>query len=54
MKKRGQIYILIALIIGVLVFLVVSRTNIFIQEEPTSDIEAISENYVIESNKTSH
>jgi len=51
MEKRGQIYILVALIIGIVVFLVVSKTNIFIQEEPTSDIEAISENYVIESNK---
>ena len=51
MKKRGQIYILVALIIGIVVFLVVSRTNIFIQEELTTDIQAIGENYVIESNK---
>lgn len=51
MEKRGQVYILIALVIGVIVFLVVSRTNIFIQEEPITDIEALSENYVFESNK---
>ena len=51
MKKRGQIYILVALIIGIVVFLVVSRTNIFIQEELATDIEAIGENYFIESNK---
>jgi len=51
MEKRGQFYILVALVIGVLVFLVVSQTNIFLQEEPSTDIGALSENYILESNK---
>lgn len=51
MKKRGQFYILIALVIGVVIFLIVSQTNIFIQEDPSTDIGALSENYIIESNK---
>ena len=51
MKKRGQFYILVALVIGVIIFLIVSQTNIFLQEDPSTDIRALSENYIIESNK---
>ena len=51
MEKRGQFYILVALVIGVIIFLIVSQTNIFLQEDQSTDIKALSENYITESNK---
>ncbi|QQG38927.1 MAG: hypothetical protein HYS32_00470 [Candidatus Woesearchaeota archaeon] len=51
MEKRGQFYIIVALIVGVLVFFIVSQSNLFIQEKPSTEFSELSENYVVESNK---
>lgn len=51
MNKKGQIYILAALIIIAVFFGLVSRVNIFTEQEVTQEFSDISDNYAIESNK---
>ena len=51
MDKRGQIYILAALIISVVVFILVLRPNVVIQEKLEDDFEKLSSNYEYESSR---
>ena len=51
MQKRGQIYLLAALIIGFLLFTLVLETNIVRQTVIEDDFELLSKNYEIESAK---
>ncbi|MEA3378540.1 MAG: hypothetical protein U9Q69_02760 [Nanoarchaeota archaeon] len=51
MKKRGQIYLLVALVIGVVIFGLVTVTNKVQQESLKSDFEKLSKNYARESSR---
>lgn len=51
MNKRGQVYILAALIISVVVFILVLRPNVIIQEKFEDDFEKLSGNYEYESTR---
>lgn len=51
MDKRGQVYILAALIISVVVFILVLKPNVVIQEKFEDDFEKLSGNYEYESTR---
>lgn len=51
MDKRGQIYLLIALVMSVVIFGLVTVTNQANQESMNSDFEKLSQNYASESAK---
>ena len=51
MNKRGQIYLLTALIMSVIIYGMVTVSNKVSQEELKSDFEKLSQNYVTESAK---
>ena len=51
MDKRGQVYILAALIISVVVFILVLRPNVVVQEKFEDDFEKLSGNYEYESTR---
>jgi len=51
MYKKGQIYVLVALIMSVIIFGMVSVSNKVEQESVESDFEELSSNYAIESTK---
>jgi len=49
MNKRGQIYILAAVIISLVIFILALRPNFFVQEKLEDDFEKLSQNYEDES-----
>ena len=49
--KKGQLYILIALILGVIIYLLISQTNVSIEEQEVSGLQQTSENYITEANR---
>ena len=51
MDKRGQIYILIAIILAGVIFLLVSQSNVIREKLFVDRFEQISQNYVTEGNK---
>jgi hypothetical protein len=51
MNKKGQIYILAALILSIVVFSLSQTINKFQQEELEEDFEKLSDNYELESSK---
>lgn len=51
MNKRGQVYIIAALILSVVIFLLISQTNFVQRILIEDDFEQISQNYDIESEK---
>ena len=51
MNKRGQVYILAALIISVVIFILALRPNVIIQEKIEDDFEKLSGNYEYESTR---
>ena len=42
---------MIALIVGVIIYLLISQTNVSVQQQETEDLEQVSENYVSEANR---
>ena len=51
MNKRGQIYLLAALILGLIIFLVVAETNLVKETVIEDDFESLAKNYEVESAK---
>lgn len=51
MGKRGQVYLLAAIILGFVLFVLYSKTNIVMKTVIDDDFEALSKNYEIESAK---
>jgi len=51
MQKRGQMYIVSAIIIGVVIFGLASRSNILEKKDIEDEFDDISENYVFESSE---
>lgn len=51
MDKKGQIYILVALILCVAIFMLVSQYNVVEQEKMRDDFDELSDNFAIESTK---
>lgn len=51
MNKRGQIYILVALIMSVIIFGMVTVSNRVVQESLESSFETLSKNYAVEGAK---
>ncbi len=51
MRKKGQIYLLAALILGLIIFLLVAETNIVKETVIDDDFENLAKNYEIESAK---
>lgn len=51
MNKKGQVYIIAALIIIAVFFGLMARSNIFREEETLTEFNEISKNYAVESNK---
>ncbi|MBL7100978.1 MAG: hypothetical protein ISS23_03435 [Nanoarchaeota archaeon] len=51
MEKRGQVYILAAIMLGVVIYSLSTIVNIVQQEEIKGDFEALSSNFEIESSK---
>lgn len=51
MHKRGQIYLLVALVMSVIIFGMVTVSNKVGQEDVESSFEALSSNYAVESSK---
>jgi len=51
MNKRGQIYILVALVMSIAIFGLVSVSNNVVQENVKSNFEKLSSNYASESTK---
>lgn len=51
MNKRGQVYVLAAIILSIIIYGMVSVTNKAVQESVASDFERISQNYALESAK---
>lgn len=51
MNKRGQIYLLAALILGLIIFLVVTETNLVKETVIEDDFESLAKNYEVESAK---
>ena len=49
MNKRGQIYLLAALILGLIIFLVVAETNLVKETVIEDDFESLAKNYGVES-----
>src|SRR3989344_1476214 len=49
--KRGQIYLLAALILGLVIFLLVAETNVVKETVIEDDFESLAKNYEIESAK---
>src|SRR3989338_6641702 len=47
--KRGQIYLLAALILGLIIFLVVAETNLVKETVIEDDFESLAKNYEVES-----
>ena len=51
MNKKGQLYILVAMILCVAIFMLVSQYNVVEQEKMRDDFDELSDNYAIESTK---
>ena len=51
MRKRGQVYLLVAIILGFVLFVLYSKTNIVRKTVVEDDFEELSKNYEIESSK---
>lgn len=51
MAKKGQIYLLAALILGFIIFLLVAETNVVRETVIEDDFESLAKNYEIESAK---
>lgn len=51
MNKRGQIYILVALILALVLYMLMTKTNIIYEHEIIDDFETLSRNYDIEASK---
>ncbi len=51
MHKRGQIYLLAALILGLIIFLLVAETNVVKETVIEDDFESLAKNYEVESAK---
>lgn len=51
MDKRGQIYILVALILALVLYMLMTKTNIIYEHEIIDDFETLSKNYDIEASK---
>lgn len=49
MNKRGQIYILVALILALVLYMLITKTNIIYEHEIIDDFETLSRNYDIEA-----
>lgn len=49
MRKRGQIYLLAALILGLIIFLVATETNTVRKSVVDSSFESLAKNYEVES-----
>ena len=45
MKKRGQMYIISAVILGIIIFGLANRSNVLEKKEVKDDFENIGENY---------
>lgn len=51
MDKRGQIYILVALILALVLYMLMTKTNLVYEQDITDDFETLSKNYDIEASK---
>lgn len=51
MNKRGQIYILAALILALVLYLLITKTNIVYENELIDDFKTLSSNYDVEASK---
>ena len=51
MKKRGQMYIISAVILGIIIFGLANRSNVLEKKEVKDDFENIGENYAFESSE---
>ncbi len=51
MNKRGQVYLLVALILALVLYMLMTKTNIIYEHEIIDDFETLSKNYDIEASK---
>lgn len=51
MNKRGQIYLLVALILALVLYMLMTKTNILYEHEIVDDFETLSRNYDVEASK---
>ena len=51
MNKRGQVYLLVALILALVLYMLITKTNIIYEHEIIDDFETLSRNYDIEASK---
>ena len=51
MNKRGQVYLLVALILALVLYMLMTKTNIIYENEIIDDFETLSRNYDVEASK---